>query len=485
MTILQIAALAVVALVLGRLPGGRQWALLAVSAFVVFWLQPGEPFVTLGFWMPLATLGIATVAWALTSAPEGRGWRRNWPAAAILIGVVLLMDLNRYFKLEQIYMTGTPLLPWALGGLAGLVAIILILLRWQKATRFWLFALFAGILAVFVFLKTPALSHLASDFAASRHDQRADAVLRPLSWLGFSYLAFRILHTIRDRQTGRLPAVTLAEYVNYAIFFPSFTAGPIDRIERFVGELRAPLGLQNEDWIEAGTRFFVGLFKKFVLADLLAVISLSDGLVSTVKGGPLILWSHPVFIPAALWTWFFLYAFAFRIYFDFSGYTDIAIGLGRLMGIRLPENFAAPYLKPSLTQFWNAWHMTLTQWFRAYFFNPFTRALRSGERPWPAWLVILVTQVSTMLLIGLWHGITWGFALWGLWHGLGLFVQNRWTEFMRPRLPAWAQAGRGAGALHVVNVLLTFNFVSLGWLFFNLSTPRLALQAMLKLFGFG
>ena len=136
MTALQIAILAIVALILGRLSKGRELALLAVSAFVVFWLQPDEPFATLRFWMPVATLGVAVLAWALTSAPETRGWKQNWPAVTILVGVVLLMDLNRYFKLEQIYITGTPLLPLTLGGLAGIVAFALLLLRWQKANRF-------------------------------------------------------------------------------------------------------------------------------------------------------------------------------------------------------------------------------------------------------------------------------------------------------------------------------------------------------------
>ena len=207
------------------------------------------------------------------------------------------------------------------------------------------------------------------------------------------------MHTIRDRLSGRLPSVTLAEYVNYVIFFASFTAGPIDRIERFVKELRSPLAMGSEDWIDAGTRLFVGLFKKFVIADLLAVISLNNVLVSQVK--------------STAWMWVFLYAYAFRIFFDFSGYTDIAIGIGRLIGIRLPENFAAPYLKPNLTLFWNSWHITLTQWFRSYFFNPLGRAIRSAKRPWPTWLTILLAQLTTMVLIGLWHGVTPGFAIWG------------------------------------------------------------------------
>src|SRR5262249_51923122 len=156
-----------------------------------------------------------------------------------------------------------------------------------------------------------------------------------------------------------------------------------------------------------------------VLADMLAVISISNPLVPLTR--------------TPLWLWVFLYAFAFRIYFDFSGYTDMALGMGRLLGIHLPENFAAPYLKPNLTQFWNSWHISLTQWFRAYVFNPLTRALRASRIRFPDWLTILTAQTCTMALIGLWHGITLGYLLWGLWHAAGLFIHNRWTALVRGR----------------------------------------------------
>lgn len=470
MTIVQIAILAFVAIVIGRLTKGRELALLTVSAFVVFWLQPVQPLVTLGFWLPVATLAITVLAWALTSTPEARGWKQSWPAAAVLVGIALLVDANYHFKLDQIFISSTPRLHLVLVALVGISAAFFVLARYLKNNRFLLGMLFAIIILIFVFLKSPPLiMETTLIYFSNALGKGASQPLTPLSWLGFSYLAFRILHTIRDRQSGRLPSVTLGEYVNYVIFFPSFTAGPIDRIERFVKELRSPLSLDNEDWIDAGTRLFVGLFKKFVLAEMLSVISLSDIMASQVK--------------TTGWMWVFLYAYAFRIYFDFSGYTDIAIGLGRVIGIRLPENFAAPYLKPNLTQFWNSWHMTLTQWFRSYFFNPVTRSIRSAKRPWPMWLVILLTQVSTMVLIGLWHGISWGFVLWGLWHGLGLFIQNRWSDFVRSRMPVWTQTRNGQIVLNMIGVFLTFNFVALGWLFFNLSTPEIAWQAMRKLFG--
>ena len=468
MTILQISILAAVAFVLGRLPKFRQLALLAVSAFVVFWLQPAQPFLSFSFWLPVATLTITVMAWALTSTPEMRAWKQNWPAITILIGIVLLMDLNRHFKLTQVYISTTPPFTLTLIALIVISAAALLLAQWQKSHRILRVMALIAIILIFIFLKVPQLTNYVLAFLSAARGQNPDTVDVAFSWLGFSYLAFRLMHTIRDRQSGRLPAVTLTEYVNYVIFFPSFTAGPIDRLERFVKELRTPLPMGDEDWIDAGTRLFVGLFKKFVVADLLAVISVSDVLVPQVKG--------------AGWMWLFLYAYAFRIYFDFSGYTDIAIGLGRLLGFRLPENFAAPYLKPNLTQFWNSWHITLTQWFRSYFFNPLTRAFRSGKQL-PVWLIIFVTQISTMILIGFWHGGTLNYILWGAWHGVGLFIHNRWSEFIRNRLPAWTQSPRGQIAMNALGVFVTFNYVALGWLFFTLSTPAIAWQAMLKLFG--
>ena len=182
-----------------------------------------------------------------------------------------------------------------------------------------------------------------------------------LSGWVFSYVAFRLIHTIRDRQTGRLPDVNLREYLIYILFFPAFTAGPIDRIDRFIKDLREPFIQSSSDWIVAGERIMMGLFKKFIVADLLSIISINNQNVSQVNSTP--------------WLWIMVYAYAFQIYFDFSGYTDIAIGIGNILGFHLPENFNKPYLQRNITQFWNNWHITLTQWFRAYFFFPFTRKI--------------------------------------------------------------------------------------------------------------
>jgi D-alanyl-lipoteichoic acid acyltransferase DltB (MBOAT superfamily) len=322
----------------------------------------------------------------------------------------------------------------------------------------------------------------------SRANQRPDphAHKRSISILHRFALAWYFLHSVsphhvlpdksrslifpfgseRDKQTGRLPELSLSEFATYVVFYPSLVAGPIDRAERFAQDLRQESFLTQGETFIGGQRILLGLFKKFVIADALALIALNDALATQVH--------------TTGWMWIILYAYTFQIYFDFSGYTDIAIGIARLVGIKLPENFAAPYLKPNLTQFWNSWHMTLTQWVRSYFFNPFNRWIRSFQNL-SAWQMILMGQVATMLLIGLWHGITLNFIFWGLWHGLGLFVHNRWSDFIRTRYPNMQQDRLLRSVLQIGGIVLTFHFVALGWVFFALTEPALSWQVFLTL----
>ena len=170
----------------------------------------------------------------------------------------------------------------------------------------------------------------------------------------------------------------------------------------------------------------------------------------------------------------------------------MAIGLAQFIGISLPENFKQPYRQPNLTLFWNNWHMTLTQWFRAYFFNPFARALRKS-RKLSAGTMVLVSQLATMTLIGLWHGVAWSFLFWGLWHGFGLFVQNRWSGWVKVRLAGASPSPHRSALLRVqartqrmlslVGILLTFNYVALGWVWFVLPDPAQSWQFILRLWG--
>lgn len=471
LTIILISIVAAATLGLLARGRGRIPLLLTVSALAVYALQPALPVRGLDFWLPTATLALTALAWVLTTPREQRSWRGNWPSAAILGGVVLTLGLTRLLDVSlPLTASRPPQTLQILVALAAVAAAAFLLARSTAPGKAALGAAFLFVVLLLVILKVPALSLQASIFLRGLNAQSlAAASAFDLRWLGFSYIAFRLLHTIRDRQSGRLPSVSLGEYLVYVIFFPSLTAGPIDRIERFVGDLRSPPALAAADLGEAGRRLVLGLFKKFAVADSLALIALSG--------------TNALQVEAPGWAWVLLYAYSLQIYFDFSGYTDIAIGMGLLLGVKLPENFKAPYLKPNLTQFWNNWHMTLTQWFRSYFFNPLTRALRSGKKTLSIPAIILITQIATMVLIGLWHGATWNFILWGLWHGLGLFAHNRWSERTKARFAALAP--RIQRALNAGGALLTFHFVTLGWVFFALPTPLISFRFLQVLLAIG
>jgi D-alanyl-lipoteichoic acid acyltransferase DltB (MBOAT superfamily) len=395
-SILSLLILISVSLAIGYFAHGRwrSWTLLVVSILVIYWLQPSTPIRHLDFWLPTSSLILTIFAWILTRSKEATDLRNTLTTAIVVSIVILLIGSTRY--LGDVCCL-TPTRPPEI--LQILILTFLITILGVLAARFtdqrtgWIYALSIVILVMFIFLKSEPLAKLASMGLRSINGQSAElATAFDIRWLGFSYVAFRLLHTLRDRLSGRLPELTLQEYVIYIIFFPAITAGPIDRIQRFTQNLRQPSKLSLEKTLHGGRRIFVGIFRKFVLADGLAIFALSSMNASQVT--------------STGWLWIMFYAYALRIYFDFSGYTDIAIGIGNLLGFQLPENFEKPYFKQNLTLFWNSWHMTPGRMVQGIFFNPLTRALRSQPRNMPLPLIIFIGQLSTFILIGLWHGIT-------------------------------------------------------------------------------
>jgi D-alanyl-lipoteichoic acid acyltransferase DltB (MBOAT superfamily) len=186
---------------------------------------------------------------------------------------------------------------------------------------------------------------------------------------------------------------------------------------------------------------------------------------------------------SALGLWALLYGYAFRLYFDFAGYTDIAIGVGLLLGVRLTENFKRPYLKTNITTFWQSWHITLSDWARFYIFSPLSRSLlRRKPRPSPR-LIVFLGLMATMLTIGLWHGIGWTFVIWGAWHGLGLFIHKVWSDRTRKWYRGLAEHPRKKRAWTLFAWFITFQFVVLGWVWFLLPDAGLAAPTFLRLFG--
>jgi alginate O-acetyltransferase complex protein AlgI len=276
-----------------------------------------------------------------------------------------------------------------------------------------------------------------------------------IGWIGFSYVAFRLLHVVLDFRNNRTYPVSLATFTLYASFFPAIAAGPIARLDQFLKALEKPIQGWDVRLIEGGTRIGLGLFKKFVLADSLAFIALTPERATAFDG--------------TLALWLMVYAYTLRLFFDFSGYVDMAIGIGILAGIRLPENFNVPYTKRNITEFWNNWHITLSTWFRLYVFTPLSRALLATPLKRFILLVILISQLATMMAVGLWHGLTINFVLWGAWHGFGLWAHKvlrdrtrGWDAFVQGKPPLAKLVGLGSW-------LFTFHYVAVGWVFFALT----------------
>jgi alginate O-acetyltransferase complex protein AlgI len=454
----------------------RAWALMIGSVVAIYWLQPTLPIRWLDYALPTATLVLTMLAW-WASRPRAeaaaRPSRQDLLAGVVTLAIALLLALSRYVALpDALQLTSRP--P-EIGGVVA--AIVLALAGWAALSRLggrYLVAVaLVGIIILLVVLQTPPLAAAASAFLRGQAGQDAGlASPLDLGWLGFSYVAFRLIHTLRDRQTGILPAVGLRDFITYVVFAPAYTAGPIDRLERFAAEVQTLPALNGRDphrLTVAFGRISVGLFKKFVIADSLALFALDSTRAAQTESAPAL--------------WLLLYAYGLRLFLDFSGYTDIAIGLGMLFGVQLPENFDRPYTRTSITAFWQSWHMSLTNWVRFYIFSPLSRSLlRRQPRPTNEQIQFFC-HISTMLIMGLWHGVTGPFVVWGLWHGLGLFCHKLWTDRTRKWYLGLRDRPRTRLAWAVTGWLLTFHFVMLGWVWFSMPDMTTAARVFAGLFG--
>jgi alginate O-acetyltransferase complex protein AlgI len=267
--------------------------------------------------------------------------------------------------------------------------------------------------------------------------------------LSLSFYCFQSLTYTLDLYFGEIhPTRNYMAYLASALFFPSMTAGPIPRTRKLLEQFARPFGLTAEDGGRALLLIAVGLVKKLLIADYLA-----NNLVGRVFDTPALYSSVEILVG--------VYAYALQLFFDFSGYTDIAMGAALLLGIRLPENFRQPYLAVNVAEFWRRWHITFSEWLRDYLFDPLPK-----RRKYPV-LSYSYAFLITFTLGGLWHGISSNFLIWGVLHGLALGVVFAWKRVRRVPSPhLWAKA---------LGILITFHFVCFTWIFFRASTFENAL----------
>jgi alginate O-acetyltransferase complex protein AlgI len=253
--------------------------------------------------------------------------------------------------------------------------------------------------------------------------------------LGISFFAFEFVHYLYEiRVKGRAPIRNPVHFAVFAIFFPCLAAGPIKRFPDFVPQLSELRNPAPADVWSGAQRVIRGLFKKICIADLAVEY------VKVLEALPEL--NAPIVIALALLQ-------GVRIYYDFAGYSDIAIGLAKLLNLRVPENFDRPYFSTNLQEFWRRWHMSLSTWIRDYIYIPL-----GGNRAHRAFNLL-----AAMMLCGLWHGAAWNFAFWGVYHGAGL-VAEAGVRRLWPALfgPGWLR--------RIVGWSICYAYVSYGWLIF-------------------
>jgi alginate O-acetyltransferase complex protein AlgI len=301
--------------------------------------------------------------------------------------------------------------------------------------------------------------------------------------LGISFITFQKIAFLIDVHAGRVKSFTFQNYSLFVVFFPQLVAGPIVHYREMMPQFQnAPCRFDSENVAVGLTLFSFGLFKKVIFADHIA---------------PLV---TPIYDQAAAGThisllvsWMAALGFTLQLYFDFSGYTDMALGLARLFGIRLPQNFNSPLKASSIIDFWLRWHMTLTRFLTAYIYNPLTlwltRRRTSEGRPNIAGLkttfgafvhLLMFPTLLTMFISGLWHGAGYGFIIWGLLHGIYLTINHAW-RFVIPRF--WADRKSHERVMQPIGRILTFVVVVASIVFFRATTVSSAVDLVKGLVG--
>jgi D-alanyl-lipoteichoic acid acyltransferase DltB (MBOAT superfamily) len=253
--------------------------------------------------------------------------------------------------------------------------------------------------------------------------------------IGVSFFTFVQIGYLIEVYNGQLERPSFDRYLLFIAFFPTVTAGPLTLSREMLDQMgpRRDSAFEAQRLAVGLTLFGMGLFKKVVLADSIAIYA--DAVFGGVATGQGI---------GALESWIGAVCYALQLYFDFSGYSDMAIGLGYIFGLRLPLNFDSPFKATSISDFWRRWHITMTRFFTTYVFTPLAirgmRATRSSGPLPRAWSVVAMPAIVTFLIAGIWHGAGWTFVVYGLIHGVAIAINNVWREYIRIELPgavAW------------------------------------------------
>ena len=276
--------------------------------------------------------------------------------------------------------------------------------------------------------------------------------------VGISFFTFQSLsYTIDVYRKDIKPLTSLLDYAFYVSFFPQLVAGPIVRARDFIPQIRKPLFVSQEMFGRGIFLIFSGLFKKAIISDYISV-----NFVERIFDNPTLY--------SGVENLMGVYGYALQIYCDFSGYSDMAIGIALLLGFHFNLNFNSPYKSASITEFWRRWHISLSSWLRDYLYISLGGNRRGKVRTY-------FNLFITMVLGGLWHGASWLFVIWGAWHGVLLIVHKVYR-----RIFPVAKDDRPGIIRHFFHVLLTFHVVAAGWIFFRSPSLDVAGQIFTQIF---
>lgn len=275
--------------------------------------------------------------------------------------------------------------------------------------------------------------------------------------IGVSFYTFSAISYLVDVKRGKVKADNLLYVALYLSSFPKLTSGPIQRSGDFFEQAHSDRAI-GFDSFKTGIQIFVfGLFKKIVLADRLSVF------VNQVYATPKAFGSLTVLLAVI--------AYSFQIYFDFSGYSDMAIGVAKILGFNLPRNFNLPYLAHNVTELWKRWHISLSSWLMEYLYFPLGGSRKGTFESY-------LNLVLTMVIGGIWHGANWTYVFWGLLHGLALVVHKLWMKLTKSDKKKPSLAGS------IISIILTFAFTSFCWIFFRADSFENAIDIITRVFSF-
>ena len=280
--------------------------------------------------------------------------------------------------------------------------------------------------------------------------------------IGVSYSSFKMIHFLIESYKKQIKHLNIFNFFSYIFFFPAFISGPINRYNQFSEALDLKNTSNIKDDLKVGVeRIIHGLFKKFVLSAIVFPYAIVNIQKSILELNP-----YEILLGC--------YAYTLYFYFDFSGYSDLAIGCGKIMGIELPENFNYPFLKQNIQQLWANWHMSLTRWLTDYIYWPLTKKLRKAE--YLSKHPVLLSNISiiiTFLICGMWHGESFNFVIWGLYHGVGLAVLNIYQKQKRRVRNGLIKKYYLSKYSQWIGIIGTFNFFAIGIIFFSFDMVKI------------